>query len=134
MPDVGSLASSTSRASVIVSSSTASQSPQISADVSGQEVVSMSDSSSFAQLPLPSQFLGSPLQRTRDLDVSLIPFRRQMEIVYNESFIPDDLNSCQMLLREMLVNHFDISQYASSLERLFDGRTFSHDFYLFFLE
>ena len=79
------------------------------ADVSGQEVMS------------------SPLQRTRELDDSLIPFRRQMEIVYNESFIPDDLNSCQVLLREILVNHFDISQYALTLQHLLDGMSYSQD-------
>ena len=87
----------------------------------------MPDSNTLAQLSLPSQFLSSPLQRTRELDDSLIPFRRQMEIVYNESFIPDDLNSCQVLLREILVNHFDISQYALTLQHLLDGMSYSQD-------
>ena len=65
-----------------------------------------------AQLSQPSQSLISPLQGMQELSDSLAPYRRQMEVIYNESFIPNDLNSCQVLLRELLRNHLDMSQLA----------------------
>ena len=112
MPDIGNLVSSVPRASVIMSSRKAPQSPQMSADVSRQEVVAVPDSNVSAQLSQPSQSLISPLQGVQELSDSLAPYRRQMEIIYNESFIPNDLNSCQVLLRELLRNHLDMSQLA----------------------
>ena len=112
VPDIGNLISSVPRASVIMSSRKAPQSPQMSADVSRQEVVAVPDSNVSAQLSQPSQSLISPLQGMQELSDSLAPYRRQMEVIYNESFIPNDLNSCQVLLRELLRNHLDMSQLA----------------------
>ena len=111
VPGIGNLVSSVPRASVIMSSGKAPQSPQMSAD-SRQEVVAVPDSNAPAPMSQPSQSLISPLQGMQELSDSLAPYRRQLQVIYNESFIPTDLTSCQVLLKELLHNHLNMSQLA----------------------
>ena len=48
----------------------------------------------------------------QELSDSLAPYRRQLQVIYNESFITTDLTSCQVLLKELLHNHLNVSQLA----------------------
>ena len=60
-------------------------------------------SDALAQMSPPSQSLSSTLQR-----------------FYSESFIPEDLNGCQMLLREILVNHRTLDEVSYSPDHFDD--------------
>ncbi len=111
VPGIGNPASSVPRPSVIMLSGKSLQSSQLSVD-SEQEVVAVPDSVSPVPLSQPLQSLISPLQEMQELSDSLAPYRRQLQVIYNESFIPTDLTSCQVLLKELLHNHLNMSQLA----------------------
>ena len=108
-PDGRDLASSAPRPSVIMLSGNSTKSSQLSVD-SEQEVVAVPESVSLAPLAQPLQSLMSPLQEMQELSDSLAPYRRQLQVIYNESFIPTDLTSCQVLLKELIHNHLNDSQ------------------------
>ena len=109
-PDGRDLASFAPRPSVIMLSGNSAKSSQLSVN-SEQEVVAVPEFGSPAPLAQPLQSLMSPLQE-QELSDSLAPYRRQLQVIYNESFIPTDLTSCQVLLKELIHNHLNVSQLA----------------------